>query len=59
MAEDSRRMEEEDRGPGAAFQVFVLMEDLLDKLRLLNYEDEVLKKHNMRPISRSVRLVSC
>ncbi|KAM5181860.1 intraflagellar transport protein 57 homolog [Mantella aurantiaca] len=52
MAEDSRRMEEEDRGPGAAFQVFILMEDLLEKLKLLNYEEEVLKKHNMRPISR-------
>ncbi|KAM9320611.1 intraflagellar transport protein 57 homolog [Gastrophryne carolinensis] len=52
MAEDNRKMEEEDRGPGAAFQVFVLMEDLLEKLKLLNYEEEALKKHNMRPISR-------
>ncbi|XP_068124564.1 intraflagellar transport protein 57 homolog isoform X2 [Hyperolius riggenbachi] len=45
-------MEEDDRSPGAAFQVFVLMEDLLEKLKLLKYEEEVLKRHNMRPISR-------
>ncbi|XP_072271304.1 intraflagellar transport protein 57 homolog isoform X2 [Pyxicephalus adspersus] len=51
MAED-RRLEEDDRGPGAAFQVFILMEDLLEKLKLLNYEEEVLKNHNMRSISR-------
>ncbi|KAG8430989.1 hypothetical protein GDO86_019605 [Hymenochirus boettgeri] len=52
MSEDSRRLEEDDRGPGSAFQVFVLMEDLLDKLKLLNYEEEVLRKHNMKPFSR-------
>ncbi|XP_053310957.1 intraflagellar transport protein 57 homolog [Spea bombifrons] len=52
MSEDSRRMEEDDRGPGAAFNVFVLMEDLLDKLKLLNYEEEVLIKNNMKPVSR-------
>ncbi|XP_053563513.1 intraflagellar transport protein 57 homolog [Bombina bombina] len=51
MAEDGRRVDEDDRGPGAAFQVFVTMEDLLDKLRLLNYE-EVLNKHNMKPLTR-------
>uniref|UniRef100_A0A8C3TNI4 Uncharacterized protein n=1 Tax=Catharus ustulatus TaxID=91951 RepID=A0A8C3TNI4_CATUS len=29
-----------ERGPGAAFHMFVLMEDLLDKLKLLSYEEE-------------------
>ncbi|XP_075446187.1 intraflagellar transport protein 57 homolog isoform X2 [Ascaphus truei] len=52
MTEDSRRGDEEDRGPGAAFHMFVLMEDLIDKLKLLNYEEEVLRKHNMKAISR-------
>ncbi|XP_063809698.1 intraflagellar transport protein 57 homolog [Pseudophryne corroboree] len=52
MAEDSRRMEEDDQGPGAAFKVFILMEDLIEKLKLLDYEEEVLRKHNMRPVSR-------
>ncbi|XP_028283193.1 intraflagellar transport protein 57 homolog [Parambassis ranga] len=52
MAEDGRRGEEEDRGPGAAHQVFVVMESLLEKLKLLNYEEEVLAKHNMKNLSR-------
>lgn len=41
-----------ERGPGAAYHMFVLMEDLLDKLKLLNYEEEALRRHNMRPLSR-------
>lgn len=41
-----------ERGPGAAYAAFVLMEELLDKLKLLSYEEEVLRRHNMRPLSR-------
>lgn len=41
-----------ERGPGAAYHMFVLMEDLLDKLKLLSYEEEALRRHNMRPLSR-------
>ncbi|NXX91846.1 IFT57 protein, partial [Centropus bengalensis] len=41
-----------ERGPGAAYHMFVLMEELLDKLKLLSYEEEVLRRHNMRPLSR-------
>lgn len=52
MTEDGRRMEEEERGPGAVYQVFIHMEDLLEKLKLLDYEDDLLRKHNMRPVSR-------
>uniref|UniRef100_A0A8D3D7Q5 Intraflagellar transport protein 57 homolog n=1 Tax=Scophthalmus maximus TaxID=52904 RepID=A0A8D3D7Q5_SCOMX len=40
------------RGPGATYQVFVLMEVLLEKMKVLNYEEEVLDKHNMKNLSR-------
>lgn len=53
MGDEGRRGDEEDRGPGAAHQVFSLMEGLLEKLKVLNYEDEVLAKHNMKNLSRS------
>ncbi|XP_062843845.1 intraflagellar transport protein 57 homolog [Trichomycterus rosablanca] len=53
MADDGRRADDEDeRGPGAQYQMFVVMEDLLDKLKLLDYEEHVLVKHNMKPLSR-------
>ncbi|XP_054877791.1 intraflagellar transport protein 57 homolog [Poeciliopsis prolifica] len=52
MAEEGRRGEEEDRGPGAAHRGFVMMENLLEKLKLLNYEEEVLLKHNMKSLTR-------
>ncbi|CDQ63183.1 intraflagellar transport protein 57 homolog [Oncorhynchus tshawytscha] len=51
MVDDNRRGDDE-RGPGAAYQMFVVMEDLLDKLKLLDYEEEVLAKHNMKALSR-------
>lgn len=52
MAEDGRRGDEEDRGPGAAYRGVVVMESLLEKLNVLNYEEEVLSKHNMKNLSR-------
>ncbi|NXO01881.1 IFT57 protein, partial [Rhinopomastus cyanomelas] len=39
-----------ERGPGAAYHMFVIMEELLDKLKLLSYEEEALRRHNMRPL---------
>lgn len=51
MADDGRRGEEDDRGPGAVYHQFVVMENLLEKLKLLNYE-EVMDKHNMKYLSR-------
>nr|XP_028582549.1 intraflagellar transport protein 57 homolog isoform X3 [Podarcis muralis] len=43
-----------ERGPGAVYHMFVMMEDLLEKLKLLNYEEEAaLRSHNMRPPSRA------
>ncbi|XP_047223445.1 intraflagellar transport protein 57 homolog isoform X1 [Girardinichthys multiradiatus] len=52
MAAEGRRGEEEDHGPGAAHRGFVVMENLLEKLKLLNYEEEVLVKHNMKSLAR-------
>ncbi|KAM3866124.1 intraflagellar transport protein 57 homolog [Diretmus argenteus] len=52
MADDIRRGEDEDRGPGAAHNMFTVMEDLLEKLKLLDYEEEVLAKNNMKTLSR-------
>lgn len=52
MADDGRRGDEDERGPGAAHQVFVVMESLLDKLKMLSFEEEVLAKHNMKNLSR-------
>ncbi|KAK1879257.1 Intraflagellar transport protein 57 like [Dissostichus eleginoides] len=51
MADEGRRREE-DGGPGAVHQVFVVMESLLEKLKVLNYEEEILAKHNMKNLSR-------
>ncbi|KAK7944481.1 hypothetical protein WMY93_000209 [Mugilogobius chulae] len=51
MAEDGRWTEEDDRGPGAVHEVFVRMENLLEKLKVLRYE-ELLARHNMKPLSR-------
>uniref|UniRef100_A0A8C1JVA1 Intraflagellar transport protein 57 homolog n=1 Tax=Cyprinus carpio TaxID=7962 RepID=A0A8C1JVA1_CYPCA len=48
---EKRMAEEEERGPGSVFQMFVLMEDLLDKLKVLDYEQHVLDKHNIKPLS--------
>ncbi|XP_053508294.1 intraflagellar transport protein 57 homolog [Ictalurus furcatus] len=52
MAEDGRRQDEDERSPALQHQMFVVMEDLLDKLKLLDYEEQVLEKHNMKPLSR-------
>ncbi|KAM4604931.1 intraflagellar transport protein 57 homolog [Polymixia lowei] len=52
MAEDNRRGEEDERGPGGTHQMFMVMEDLLEKLKVLDYEEEVLVKHNMKALSR-------
>lgn len=43
-----------ERGPGAAYHMFVVMEDLVEKLKLLRYEEELLRKNNLKPPSRWV-----
>ncbi|CAF0809630.1 unnamed protein product [Didymodactylos carnosus] len=41
-----------DESPGANFQVFVDMQNLYNKLKLLNYDDEYVLKWRMKPISK-------
>ena len=45
---------EEEGGPGNLFMPFVVMEDLLDKLKLLNYEQEFVADLKMRPLNRYI-----
>ncbi|CAH1796466.1 unnamed protein product [Owenia fusiformis] len=53
---DERRrgddMEGESSGPGAAYQMFVQMEDMIDKLKLLHYEEEFCRQLGFKPFSR-------
>ena len=50
-----------DQGPGHAFLPFLVMEDLLDKLKLLNYDIQFVADLKMRPLNRLVvtLLVNC
>ncbi|XP_001518621.1 intraflagellar transport protein 57 homolog [Ornithorhynchus anatinus] len=41
-----------ERGPGAVYHMFVVMEDLVEKLKLLRYEEELLRTSGLRPPSR-------
>lgn len=53
MSEEKKRGEDaEDGGPGLVYMPFVVNEELLDKLRLLNYEQEFSKPLNMKSLSR-------
>lgn len=57
MSEDKRRGggdEGEDGGPGLLYMPFVIMEELLDKLRLLDYDKDFARKMNLKPINRLV-----
>ncbi|CAG0880335.1 unnamed protein product [Darwinula stevensoni] len=44
--------EPEDGGPGLLYLPFVVMEELLDKLKLLSYEKDFLRQLQMKPMSR-------
>jgi len=39
-------------GAGAAYQPFVIMEELLDKLKLLHYDDSFCRQLGLKPFSR-------
>ena len=43
---------EETDGPGASYLTFVVMEELLDKLKLLRYDQEFIKTLKMKPLNR-------
>ena len=45
-------MTDDDQGPGALFKPFIIMEELLDKLKLLDYEREFTLEMRMRPLNR-------
>ena len=42
----------EPQGPGHAFLPFLVMEDLLDKLKLLDYDIQFVSELKMRPLNR-------
>jgi len=44
--------EDRDGGPGATYKIFNVMSDLLDKLKLLNFEELFIEANKMKPISR-------
>jgi estrogen-related receptor beta like 1 len=44
--------DEADGGPGASYLMFVVMEELLDKLKLLRYDQEFIKDLKMKPLNR-------
>ena len=41
-----------ESSPGEAFMIFIDMNTLANKLKLLNYEDEYLIKWKMKPLSK-------
>ena len=54
MGEEGRRisLDDESQGPGAAFEMYEVMSNLVDKLKLLNYEMHFLQKYSIKPFSR-------
>lgn len=44
--------EEQDPNSATAFLIFVEMEKLLDKLKVLNYDKEFVQDLKMKPINR-------
>ena len=56
MSGDEKRHSEEAAGdvggPGLAYQCFVQMDDLLDKLKLLHYEESFCRLLGFKPFSR-------
>ena len=51
-ADPSTRGGEQEMGPGMVYKPFLVMEDLLDKLKLLNYEKDFSAELRMRPLNR-------
>ena len=57
--EESRRSTELSDNPLLAHLVFIKMEDIMDKLKLLDYERGFCKEHKFRPFHRCVPCWSC
>jgi hypothetical protein len=41
-----------ETSPGEAYMIFIEMNNLSNKLKLLNYEDEYMVKWKMKPLSK-------
>lgn len=41
------------------YQTFIMMDELMDKLKILNYDDEFIKGLKMRPLSRQAYCFIC
>jgi len=60
MADDDETMAdsgaggEANGGAGTAYRSFVIMEELLDKLKLLHYDDSFCRQLGLKPFSRLV-----
>lgn len=57
-AEDGQQQveSEQQQGPGAAHSFVIQMEDFLDKIKLLNYDKDFLKRSSSyKPLSRYIR----
>jgi intraflagellar transport protein 57 len=57
MSDDEKRGDAnaaggENDGAGAVYRPFVVMEELLDKLKLLHYEDGYCRQLGMKPFAR-------
>ena len=50
--EDTRRSGDATDSPLLAYLVFIKMEEVADKLKLLNYEIGFCKQHKFKPLSR-------
>ena len=49
---EERREDVVTGGPGDVYQPFVIMEELLDKLKLLRYEESFCRQLGFKPFSR-------
>jgi len=54
MGEERRRGDEVDEsgGPGAAYMQYVIMEGIIEKLKLLDYEKLFCRELGFKPFSR-------
>lgn len=43
---------EDPTDPVQIYQPFIMMEDLMDKLKVLNHEEEFIKALKMRPMNK-------
>jgi len=54
MADDGGNRGDDEAGgeAGTAYRPFVIMEELLDKLKLLHYDDSFCRQLGLKPFSR-------